>query len=102
MADREPDEANDATPTKLVQAMVGGDAVEPGVDLSPGLEGRRFPIGLEKDFLGRIAGILRISQQPFAEVNQSLLVTIHEPLEGLHLSGGDPRQHLPVPIHAVG
>ena len=58
--------------------MIGGDAVEPGVDLTLRAEVRRLAVRLEEDLLRGIPGLLGVAQQALAEPQQAFLMGLDQ------------------------
>jgi hypothetical protein len=68
-------------PTELVEAGVGGDAVQPGAERSVTIEASEAPHGSKERILGGIGRVLFVVQDPAAHSVDTVVVPAEEHLE---------------------
>ena len=79
---------------ELVVTGVHRDPVDPGPNRRPALELARLAKHSEECFLGRIEGLLTVSQDAEAHREHPVLVISHHCVECIPVSGDDPSQQL--------
>ena len=77
-------------PAQQVQAVVGGDAVEPGAHRRLGLEAVGVLIDLEKDLLQGVFRLQGVFQQAVGHLVETALVAADEFRQGGLVSPGHP------------
>ena len=89
-------------PAQQIQAMVGGDAVQPGGDAGLGLEAVGVFIDLEEDLLGRVFGFQGVAQQPVGDLIDPLLVAADQLRQGGVLAPGQTPEQGVIEVGGFG
>ena len=71
----------------VVDAEVGGDAVEPGAETGLGTIGLAGTVDAEEDLLGELFGDRLVVHHAVHEVNDRLAVLLEEEVEARHVAG---------------
>ena len=81
-------------PAQMVDAQVGGEAVEPGGKAALPLKGVQALPGLEEGLLGLVGRLLPIPNQPQGQGIDLILIVQHQPLKGVLIPGLGPGDQL--------
>ncbi len=71
----------------VVDAEIGGDAIEPGAETGLGAVGLAGAVDAEEDLLGELLGDCLVVHHAIHEVNDGLAVLIDEEVKARHVAG---------------